>query len=33
MDHFWQRMQQLVKNQNIENWQVLVNCFNEDGMK
>jgi hypothetical protein len=33
MDHFWQRMQQLVKNQNIENWQVLVNCFNEDVMK
>ena len=26
-------MQQLVANQNIENWQVLVNCFNEDGMK
>lgn len=33
MDHFWQRMKQLVINQKIENWQVLVNCFIEDGMK
>jgi hypothetical protein len=33
MDHFWQRMQQLVTNLKIENWQVLVNCLSDDLMK